>query len=770
MQERLKSNPAPVEGDEVIENPEGARQKINFESIRGTKETVVNNKSGRAAEILSAYFGNRLTITEAEQAFKDLPDLEPAKIEALRRLERLGAIHHITHPDTKEKILVADTDYLCGMRQEDMEKLGPLWRRLGSKRKIDIFYTIFGDQKAITHEQEKRGDLTPNPLLYYPRDRAAAFSPEEVKKSEFHIAPWELSLKIVSPIGKEFYPVKDGPQVERHELMASTIILHPRYGDGYRDKKNRLMIRRKDSREYAPISSDELARYGVHLKTSSTAGKLALRNVRQAVREFLPNLVSKSILLPEDLVVSSVTAYAEKERIFRTKVSPDGMVIFNGVKHYIGRRFIDKSIRIYPLTRDLGVIVGADNNGNETMAYTFRIFPREHFPSKKSGYAIAKKKDTELAIFDPEKISLPRRADEPEEKYRERIDALKKFGSVLKLSNDLTPLGIFINKDDIKEQTTVAKAAEFLTDKGEYSRFLSFARLYREDGIRTLFAAEYDNRNVKKILELGEALKESEADSLFYAYSRTIAASSILEKMFGDKTLNALGIPEDLKERLPVEVKEAILRGSTDVLLASYASAVEKKGDIKTEDVLKSLEGIQIFLEILQALEETDSSYRILKSYERNEALIFLAENKNTGELYELKIFIRPHADKHGQARINFELDFDTIKPNKSLRNAFEHEITYKLRKNTVRKLHSLRIAIDRDTHEGITNISLDLGRGALDGETQKRTGDILGRVLQLTTELGYHNPKSFDKRFADETIFSQIAECFKEYIESKNP
>ena len=49
------------------------------------------------------------------------------------------------------------------------------------------------------------------------------------------------------------------------------------------------------------------------------------------------------------------------------------------------------------------------------------------------------------------------------------------------------------------------------------------------------------------------------------------------------------------------------------------------------------------------------------------------------------------------------------------------------------------------------------------------REGDILGRTLQLSTEIGHHNPKSFDERFAKEDVFEKIAGTFKEYLESKS-
>ncbi|OGF52230.1 hypothetical protein A3I27_01075 [Candidatus Giovannonibacteria bacterium RIFCSPLOWO2_02_FULL_43_11b] len=475
--------------------------------------------------------------------------------------------------------------------------------------------------------------------------------------------------------------------------------------------------------------------------------------------------------MPEDFGMQSGYRHSEEIRASRTKVTPDGMVMFNATRHYLGRNFVDKPIKIYKLAEDLGGVAKISEDGSENLTHTFRIFKRETAPKRSGNEGLAMKGATQVAAFSPEQVSYPRRADETEDEYKLRVDSVLGFNFMLKLSNDLSLKDVSLHKEDIREQFVISKSAHFLSEKKMYERFLKFAERFGEEGVRTFFTAEYDDNSGEKILALAEKLGESDLDSLFHSYSNIVDSSRGIETLLRERALKNIEIDDELKERFPVEVSEAILRRSKDVLMSAYSIAVEKKKELEIRDVINSLEGLDTLLGVFRSLEDTNTQYRITKKELRGEGTnVFTAENKQTGRQYELKVFARPKSETGKQARINIELNFDTVKADEKLRQAFRHQIIRKVGGRERQSLHhSLRIGIDRDTFYDPPRVSLDLGRGPMKKDELTREGDILGRTLQLSTEIGHHNPKSFDERFAKEDVFEKIAGTFKEYLESKS-
>src|SRR3989344_3859080 len=331
--------------------------------------------------------------------------------------------------------------------------------------------------------------------------------------------------------------------------------------------------------------------------------------------------------MPEDFGMQSGYRHSEEIRASRTKVTPDGMVMFNATRHYLGRNFVDKPIKI-------------SEDGSENLTHTFRIFKRETAPKRSGNEGLAMKGATQVAAFSPEQVSYPRRADETEDEYKLRVDSVLGFNFMLKLSNDLSLKDVSLHKEDIREQFVISKSAHFLSEKKMYERFLKFAERFGEEGVRTFFTAEYDDNSGEKILALAEKLGESDLDSLFHSYSNIVDSSRGIETLLRERALKNIEIDDELKERFPVEVSEAILRRSKDVLMSAYSIAVEKKKELEIRDVINSLEGLDTLLGVFRSLEDTNTQYRITKKELRGEGTnVFTAENKQTGRQYELKVF-----------------------------------------------------------------------------------------------------------------------------------
>jgi uncharacterized protein YqeY len=768
-EEREEEYTPPVESKETEPRKESAE---TISELRGIRERLVKGKSDQAAEIAGMYLGGKLTSKEAGAAIENIPDRAELVKKSLDRLEQMGLVQWAVNPETKGRSLVIDTEGILSMKSFDVAKIGRILRSKDKGHrewdKPTTLYSVFRDLSGLSKNQLDRGDFKEKPVFHTPTNREDAFDIEQIRNSDFHLGLWDVAAGTPGVLVKD-YPTKEGPSPKLQEVKMATILFHPRYGDAKRDNRGNLVVRDAKTREYRNISGDVLDNYGMSMNTfilGKGHGRVVEMSTRESIRQFFPNLVSRGLLRPDDFRILSTSSQADKERVVRTNVSPDGYVMINRVKHYLGREFYDRPIKVYELGDDLGGIAEVDGNGEENLAYTFRVFKREEAPKTKSGALIAGRAITEVAQFSPDKIAMPRRADETDEDYGARLDAAKNFAFTLKLSNDIAPLGVNIHKEDVREQVVIAKTASFLAESGKYNEFLSLAKKFGEDGVKAFFAAEYGNSNGEQILEIGSKLKESDAESLFYSFGRVIDASSNVEGLLRNRAMSNLDIEDDLKERFPNEVREAILRRTTDILMAAVPRG--GKENVNPNEVRQGLEGVSTFFEILQTLEDTNTNYRIIKMENRGDTVAFLAQDKSTDEMYEMKIFVRPEENSDGQARINIELDFDTIKPNEELKKAFTQDILFK-RKNKSKKIHRLRIAIDRDDYQGEPQVSLDFGRGPHDGETQKRQGDVVGRALSRTTELGYHNPKSFDRRFANPDTFSKIARALEEYLGRKS-
>jgi len=766
--QNVEEKPVPAS---TVESKEAKKSPEIVEDLVKVREKLLIQKSHGAVRIAGEFLTGNLTREETKRGIARIPDREPLVKKALERLEQMGFIHWAINPEKKTKVLVVDIKKITerkGRNDRWFQNLGGIFhhKAYGKGNKTDALYEIFRDKNVISQEDLDRKIYKEKPLFYIPESKNHAITPEEIKKTDFHIGLWDVIQK--SSTNREF-PIKEGRGLTWLETRIALFLFHPRFGDGYRDDKGIFMVRDPKTRKYHPLSWEGLSKYG--FSDSIIANRK--RSVRGGIRELLPNLINKKLLRSEDFRALSGYQSSETERASRTKVTPVGYAMFNGVRHYLGREFVGKPIRIYELSKSMGGIAEVNEEGKEELRYTFRIFTKDNSPRAKGGEAIAGRKHTELTPFSPERVSLPRRADETEEEYKQRIESVQGFSFLLRISSDLEPLGIALHKEEIREQMVIAKAARFLSEKNAYQRFLRLAKTFGEDGVRSFFTTEYDSENGEKILEIGEKLETEEAEVLFYSYARIIDSAREFERVLREKALQAINIDEELKTRFPTEVHEAIIRRSKDLLMAAHAIGVERvKTDITIEDVKYALEGFQILFEVLQSLEDTNTQYRLTrKDIYGSGTHVFSAENKTTGELYDLKIFVRPRAEPGKEARINIRLNFDTIKPNEELRRRFRTERSFRIpsgawSKKTIQ--HELRLAIDRDSYDLTPLVSLDTGAATLAGKRIKQEGNVLGNILALTTELGHHNKKSFDKRFSTPEIFEEIASKFRNYIEEK--
>jgi ribosomal protein S18 acetylase RimI-like enzyme len=549
-----------------------------IEEIERLRELVIREKGEEGARLAALYLEGKITGEEMESDIEPIPDREELVEDALRRLEKIGIVDWVENPETHNRSIVVDIEALKALPRQAVRRLGPIANHpaYGQKKKHVTLYEIFRSQSVITKEQLEQNDFKERPLFYVPQNAAAALSPDEIKKTDFQMGVWEVmggtTTKAIP------YPVKEGSASDVQETRLATLLFHPKYGDGYRDEGGDFWIRDKKTREYKKLSGRMLETYGLSTVSWITEerrkdkSRPTTRSLRQSVRDLFPNLISRDLIRPEDFGIASTGQHTEKERVVRTTVSPDGYVMFNAVKHYLGREFYGKPIRIYQLSEDMGGLVTVANDGTETLSHTFRIFSKDNVRKTGKGYPIAGQSLTEIQAFTPENVSLPKRADENEKAYENRLASLEGFGFLLKVSNDLASLGVYLQKENIYTQMIVARSAKAFVDQQSYDRFLKFAKTFGKDGVRTFLATGYDISFGDKIVALGERLPPESTTLILKKYCE-IADTAERTTDYLAKNIKT----DTVKPRLPEEaIYDQLMRQGKE-LLSRYITEEEDK-------------------------------------------------------------------------------------------------------------------------------------------------------------------------------------------------
>ncbi len=330
--------------------------------------------------------------------------------------------------------------------------------------------------------------------------------------------------------------------------------------------------------------------------------------------------------------------------------------------------------------------------------------------------------------------------------------------SVRKNFKDKTNLSL--NEFSLPEQYRFFNYTKEITNK-EAERFNSFLKKFGRDSFRTFLSVEHGGKEMgDTILELGEKLPEDEAKQIFEGYSRLIDSSEKIEQTL----VHAFSRDDEMLQSVPFQIRDALLLRAKDVLVGAHkivASPEESKLDHR--DVLDALAGITRMLDILSDVGQKENfNFAPNKTTEKN-LFKYRVEDKEN-HAYNLKIFIRPEAEQNAQARINFELSFDTDKPDERLQRAFKNEVISHTQNKTMSG-SVLRIGIDREEYGGEENISLDLGRSEREDAELSRTGDVLGNLLAYTSTEGHHTTSPFDKKLATKENFARIANQLLEYL-----
>lgn len=387
--------------------------------------------------------------------------------------------------------------------------------------------------------------------------------------------------------------------------------------------------------------------------------------------------------------------------------------------------------------------IGVFDENSELMVY---------FPLQLDGSDSQDNIQAKIMKFTYESLFLPK-ADETEEERaeRERIltDFKAKFSEVY-LSDFEDKTGVSFNSFSLHEQGWFL---EYMNDapEQEKERAYDFIKEYGHDGLKAFLVMGYGSGNSEIILNLYDIVDKKEYGEILGEFSRIV----VLAEEFRDLSEKSI----DGSEQFPVQVHEAIMRRAKDLFLAM--DTVNSHGNVEysNKDIKHAFQAISYATSsITDIFKDNVRLVQSQKNADNSENRCFINQSGD-----KINVFVRPEASHEGQARINF-----AIKPNNPhLKELFSRTEMHQDRET---KRSDIRIAFDLDVDRAgnVRGFSMDTGRSPYTSEIYSREGDVLGKLLEVSSKHKSHNYDSFDPELSDPETFSNIAEALVRYLDTK--
>lgn len=554
----------------------------------------------------------------------------------------------VSNPKTGVEMKVVDPVALRAAIKSIFER-AQLLRTPNYKQKLftALPYAL-GHDPVLTRSQVEAGDFSEKPFFYIPESVDAATEMLSIKNAEFHafVNDFVPLVRGEAPT----YPTHDAGAAESIsalEVKAAALIFNPRYGDGFRDERGQLFMRSHLDRKYVRFSGDVLKSYGVRngefrfpegSRIANTPERP--RSVREGVAAELPHLVEKGLIRPvEDFKqITYGSGIATGQRIDRAGVDPSGARMFRGVKHYIGKQFYGKPVRIVEISPGIGAVVDK-SGGAERVTHTFSIVPREFAKQDISGMYLANAPITQTRPFSAESIALPRRNDESLEQYRDRTEKTDRGLAhlLLHVFSQYPELSKMLRDKPSYEQASIAQAAYLLERDNQTGRFDEFIQEHGALGARTFLVTANNEQLLEKTFAFAQSASKGQSEKVFTACSKLIdtidTLYTYLREQFG--TASSKAISEISTTRLkrvestlssaydnPEQLLARIENANTEnaFFLDAYRAVKSENPGLKLEEIpaigLDIMGGVEL-LENAVLLESVEKIYRENWSPER---------------------------------------------------------------------------------------------------------------------------------------------------------
>jgi len=503
--------------------------------------------------------------------------LEEARLKIFNNFENQGIFEKLN--DGK---IVADIDKLLKFFKSTLiDKLGPIYsgKYLGNRNTAKTLSLLFNDKdlKVISREDYEQGSEQAKDLFYFPESKEDALDIKKIKASDFY-----LSLRDVAQVKYNHPDTRYGNinDLDYREVLLPLLIYHPKYGDGYRNKKTgKLKVRDLKTNEYVKLGVDWIRKnYG---NFGQIKGGEGMHDPHNFVRRKLPNLFQggHNLLKPEDFTVRVDERREPTERRI-SNIKKKGVVSLNGVDHILGAKYAEDSYQAIELSSDLGAIVDIDKEQARPVAL-FNIFEKDNkfsrTTNRKRKYYQARLSETKPRPYSLEEFFSKHENEEGEE-YQERLRSMPNMDKLISISNDLrTEAGVSLVRYDYADQLLLTQA----TEKYGRKRVIKFIQDYKDEGARMLISALKQGRE-KDVLNIAEEFDPQFAGQVFARYNEILNLKDIsredIRKMFKSS-------PDITKTDINNYSQNIEIRASQ--LLEKFSNNKEK---ISREELLNDLE------------------------------------------------------------------------------------------------------------------------------------------------------------------------------------
>lgn len=537
--------------------------------------------------------GPKTTLSEIQSELGEIPERKELQDHAFALLEQEGILSHGTQGE-----LILDVPAFTQLDFHSLRgKLGARKGRRfeqyhkGSSRKF--WYEVFRDEPVISKQEYAEGVREAKPLFYMPETETDAFDIEAIRESDFYLGLWDVRGKnLESEQGEALYP-SSYDSLDYYATELACKIYHPKYGAGYRNEQNQLMVADQKGK-YAPISAEGMAErfgwFGPTAKYESGAVGTAVYRPIEYLQTQGRKLLEHDLVKVTDFHMQHGATTEKQYRLVKSGVRSNGEVMINRVRYPLGRRFKNQPIKIYKISPSLAGIVRYDGEGKETLEYTFtllspddtRLRPtKQMVGGKEYTYYGAPKEHIALAAYSKETLS-EQQEGETDKEYQKRLQSADNFERLLAFSHIFSQeAGVNIAHLQFGEQAWAVAALDALYQKSP-REVIDFVRIYREDGLRALLSAEQGGLQMgEQIFGIGRRLKPLEAMKIFSAFNE-LADIAVQEAYQALEMLQAAFSEEAYS--LP-QLQEATMKRGKDMLQELY-HALDDRDATKADLVL----------------------------------------------------------------------------------------------------------------------------------------------------------------------------------------
>ncbi|MDP3740796.1 MAG: hypothetical protein Q8R08_00535 [bacterium] len=411
------------------------------------------------------------------------------------------------------KSVILDTEKLKMLAVYNSPQRALFGHGQGAQSKLNQIYYALRGRTGVSRLGHEKGDYKAKPILYVPENEKEAYSIDAIKKSEFVSPIWELGTYGSSSFK---HPTKNGRSVNFDAVRIAAMIYHPRYGDAYRDENGRLMIRDpKQNKEFRPINVEILrSSFGLSHPGLQT-------DIGEILRTRVPELLENDLLRQSDFRVQTGNRFESSRPLRKDTISHKGIVIINGVLHFLGTQFYNPNYEFVKLDPTTGGALKKDKKGLH-ISHTFRVFSPspELMENKKQPYA--GKELTQVSEFDETSL-IPRREGESPDEYSTRTAPLRDMDFFLEFSNEFyRATGINPQTLPLQEQVSLASAVYDSLERR--AQFFSFVKQYGPENLKVFVACSQNPDYFQTIMDLTDKLGQNLelTKKIFAAYGANI--------------------------------------------------------------------------------------------------------------------------------------------------------------------------------------------------------------------------------------------------------